>query len=92
MYLGYSGSWYRHGKLGAVNMYDVLQVPDASYESARSELGQLRDQLKKAQAAAGRPAGPNGGMATVSPCLHVEACSMGVDRQHHSTSTLEARL
>ncbi|CAL5228018.1 g11080 [Coccomyxa viridis] len=38
-------------------------VSDPSYETARSELGQLRAQLKKAQAAAGRPAGQNGGMA-----------------------------
>ena len=43
----------------------AVQVSDPSFETAQSELSQLRAQLQKAQAAAGRSGAQNGGRAQV---------------------------
>ena len=43
----------------------IVQVSDPSFETAQSELSQLRAQLQKAQAAAGRTGTQNGGRAQV---------------------------
>ena len=43
----------------------TVQVSDPSFETAQSELSQLRAQLQKAQAAAGRSSTQNGGRAQV---------------------------
>ena len=43
----------------------AVQASDPSFETAQSELSQLRAQLQKAQAAAGRSGVQNGGRAQV---------------------------
>ena len=43
----------------------AAQVSDPSFETAQSELSQLRAQLQKAQAAAGRSGPQNGGRGQV---------------------------
>lgn len=42
-----------------------MQVSDASFGTSQSELSQLRAQLRKAKAAAGRSSAQNGGRAKV---------------------------
>ena len=75
----YQGNSFCPEKLSAKPLHaQLLQVSDPSYETARSELGELRAQLKKAQAAAGRPAGQNGGMAKVGTCLSVKLVQHGL--------------
>ena len=48
----------------------AVQVSDPSFETAQSELSQLRAQLHKAQAAAGRSGAQNGGRAQVGAHRH----------------------
>ena len=53
----------------------AVQVSDPSFETAQSELSQLRAQLQKAQAAAGRSGTQNGGRAQVGAQTQRTSCS-----------------
>ena len=62
------------GCMGAASQAAV-QVSDPSFETAQSELSQLRAQLQKAQAAAGRSGAQNGGRAQVGAQTQHTSCS-----------------